>query len=974
MRDYESEKRQFGERLAGKLQTMFGRTPNTASKGQFYEALAMLTRDLLMERWAASRELLEQEPGKELYYLSMEFLMGRALGNNLVNLGIEELASDVCQEFGVPLEEVREYEPDPGLGNGGLGRLAACFLDSLSTMGLTAQGCGIRYENGLFKQKIIDGFQVEVSDPWLEHGTVWEVPAPEETETVRFGGFVEYHEGGGKLKPRHIGYQKVLAVPHDVPILGYHSEVVNSLRLWAAKAEERFDMGRFGAGDYLSAVEQREAAEVISKVLYPEDQHLQGKELRLKQQYFFVSASIQGMVRKFRRFNKPIQQLPEYVVVHINDTHPALAIPELMRILLDEEDLDWDSAWDIALQVFAYTNHTILEEALERWPCSLVQELLPRIYDIIDAINERFCQELWEAYPGQWDRIARMAIIGDDQIRMAHLAIVGSYSVNGVAQLHAEILKNQVFREFHEFYPNKIRGITNGVSFRRFLLKANPELAHLISEEAGSGWILHHERLQRFQKQADNPRVQKRLQEIRLQNKRNLAAYIKEHNGIDVDPHSIFDVHVKRLHEYKRQLMNIMHVMHLYNQLRDNPDKPMHPRTFIFGAKAAPGYRIAKLIIKLIHAVGRKINADPSIKGKLKVVFLEDYRVSLAEKIIPAADVSEQISTAGKEASGTGNMKFMLNGALTVGTLDGANVEIRDAVGEDNIFIFGLTAEETSRYYQAGGYDQRAVIEEHEGLQKVLQQLIDGTYTPKNRDMFRELYDTLVHGRGGMADPYFVLKDFAAYCETQEKVDKVYREGTDWWRQALTNIAQAGVFSSDRTIGQYNEEIWELPQHDFSTYDLSTGLYNHNFMEKRLESMIGNCSVIALDIRRFHEVNRQFNYSIGDRVLRHAAQTVYQAVGQSDLVGLSRTGDLLILLPSRSQEEANAVAQRIQDALAASPFTVERQTINIPVAMALYTSYKEEPADRVLRRLNKTLQQAKADEVRTFKHYRELTG
>ncbi len=972
MREFEMEQRQFSEQLVSKLQRMFGRSPKSASKGQLYEALAMLTRDLLMERWALSRERMEDEGGKELYYLSMEFLMGRTLGNNLVNLGIEDLAAEACREFGLSLDDISEYEQDAGLGNGGLGRLAACFMDSLSTVGLVAQGCGIRYENGLFKQRILDGFQVEVSDPWLETGAVWEVPVPEEMETVRFGGIVEYKQVGQRLKVNHIGYQSVLAVPHDVPVLGYHSEVVNSLRLWGARALQRFDMSRFGAGEYLSAVEERESAEVISKVLYPEDQHPEGKELRLKQQYFFVSASIQSMMRRYRRLGKPLNRLPDHVVVHINDTHPALAIPELMRILLDEDGLDWESAWRISTKVFAYTNHTILEEALERWPRSLMKNLLPRIYDIVDAINERFCAELWQAYPKEWDKISRMAIVGGDEVRMAHLAIVGSYSVNGVAKLHADILKKHVFVEFHQFYPGKFRGITNGVTFRRFVLKANPQLAELITDSVGTSWKLRPQSLRKFNRVIDDEQVQRRFQEIRYANKKHLTAYIKDVTGLAVDPTSIFDVQVKRLHEYKRQLLNVLHIMHLYNVLRANPDHPMHPRTFIFAGKAAPGYRAAKQIIKLIHNVGQRINHDLAIQGKLKVVFLEDYRVSLAEKIIPAADVSEQISTAGKEASGTGNMKFMANGALTVGTLDGANVEILEAVGPDSVYIFGLTAEETNAYYANGGYDPRVVIEGNDDLRKVLEQLIDGTYAPGNPEMFRDLYQSLVYGHHGMADPYFVLADFAAYCHIQEQVDRDYREGKDWWRRALHNVAQAGVFSSDRTIRQYNDEVWHLPQHDFSTFHAGTGLYNYNFMEQHMKDLASGCSLIAVDIRRFQELNRTLTYTIGDQVLRHVAAVVEANIGSQDMVGMSHAGDLIALLPDSTAEDTKRLAAKLQEALAAEPFMLQGRPLPVAVAMALYTCRGDETPRGIFQRMEEALATAKQAETVQITHYDEL--
>lgn len=790
---------------------MFGRSIRGVSEDQIYRAISQVVSDLVKEQRAYSRELMRNHQGKELYYLSMEFLMGRALGNNLINLGIADVVEEVCTELGLELRELQEIEPDPGLGNGGLGRLAACFMDSLASLGLKATGCGIRYEYGLFQQKIVDGYQVEISDPWLENGSNWEIALPEETEIVKFGGFVEATEVDGRLVYEHKGYQSVRAVPYEMPIMGYDSEVVNSLRLWAARATKHLDMSLFGQGKYLDALEEKELAEVISKVLYPDDNHPEGKALRLKQQYFFVSASVQSIVRKYKKQYGPnFSQFPEHVVIHINDTHPALAIPELMRILIDEEGLDWDQAWTVTKSTFAYTNHTIMEEALERWPEALFRDLLPRLWDIVYEFNERFCASLWERYPGDWDKIARMSIIAHHEVKMAHLCIVGSFSVNGVAQLHSQILREQVFAEFAEFYPEKFTNVTNGVTFRRFLLKANPGLADLLTDRIGDAWIRKPEELSQFLRYQDDQATQKALARVRYDNKVALAKYISDHNHVRVDPRSIFDVQIKRLHEYKRQLLNILHVLHLYNRLLEDPSFDMHPRTFIFGAKAAPGYGMAKLIIKLIHDVAERINNDRTIDDRLKVVFLENYRVSLAEAIIPASDVSEQISTAGKEASGTGNMKFMLNGALTIGTLDGANVEIDQAVGRDNIFIFGLTAEETNQYYLDGTYRPYEVYMADPYLKQVLDQLVNGFVNAQHVALYQDLQHGLLHGWGGMADPYFVLKDFASYRHAHEKINEQYMQPALWWKKAIINIGNAGYFSSDRTIEDYNQRIWKL--------------------------------------------------------------------------------------------------------------------------------------------------------------------
>jgi starch phosphorylase len=807
------QKREIREFIEQKLQGLFGVSISHANKKQLYKAIALVVRDRIMEKWAESEERVHQDNGKKLYYMSMEFLVGRALSNNLASMAMDKSLEAVCKEMGVDLNAIKEVEVDPGLGNGGLGRLAACFLDSLATLKLEGHGCGIRYEYGLFKQKIVDGYQVEVCDSWLEDGHVWEVEKPEESETVRFGGTIKRCDDNGTPRFTHEEFQTVKAVPYDVPVVGHASPVINTLRLWGARPTQHLDMRLFNRGEYTRALAENNLVEVISQVLYPEDSHEQGKTLRLKQQYFFVSAGVQSILRQFKVNGNSLPVFADKTVIHINDTHPSMAIPELMRIFL-EEGMTWDEAWGIVTKTFAYTNHTIMSEALEKWPVALFKKILPQIYCIVEEINERFCRALWKVYPEDWQRISEMAIIAHGEVRMAHLAIVGSFSVNGVSTLHTEILQNQVFDKFHAVFPGRFRAITNGITHRRFLCIANPELSALISAHIGSQWVEHPLRLKDFSKTAANREVKEALRDIRRQKKERLAAYIQEHNSITVDVNSIFDVQVKRLHEYKRQLLNVLHIMHLYNQLHDNPGLQMHPRTFIFSAKASAAYHMAKLIIKLINAVGDKINNDPAIANKIKVVFLANYRVSLAELIVPATDVSEQISTAGKEASGTGNMKFMINGALTIGTLDGANVEMSQAVGRDNIYIFGLTAEEVRRIYQSGDYRPQAVAEADPSLKRVLDQLIDGTYS-EDRNLFRPLYESLLYGNNGsMADPYLLLKDFDAYRSMHQQVEADYRNPELWWSKAIANIACAGIFSSDRTIEEYNEQIWNLPKHE----------------------------------------------------------------------------------------------------------------------------------------------------------------
>jgi starch phosphorylase len=812
--DYEKEKTRIKDSIEGKLRRHFGKSIEDATKNQLYKACAMTIRDEIMEKWTNSAEEIEEQNGKQLYYLSVEFLMGRALGNNIMNFIKSDVYKDACSELGISIDSLEETEPDAGLGNGGLGRLAACFMDSLTTLGLPGTGCSIRYEYGLFKQRIIDGYQIEMPDPWLEDGSIWEIQKPEEQEEVRYGGRIIESYENGKLKFKHEGYHSVMAIPYDVPVTGYKSKVVNSLRLWSARSPKYIDMGLFSRGDYRRASEEKEIAEVISKVLYPEDNHYEGKALRLKQHYFFVSATMQYIVRKHKLNNK-LKNLPDKVAVHINDTHPSLAIPELMRILVDIEGMEWEEAWDITTRTFAYTNHTIMSEALERWPVQLFKEQLPRIYMIICEINERYCKMLWNHFPGQWDKISSMAIIAYDELRMANLCMAGSHSINGVSELHTEILKNQVFNDFYRVKPENFCSITNGITHRRWLLHANPGLASLINDSIGDGWILNPVELEGLSAFADDSSFKEKFGAVKRENKVRLAEYIKDYNNVIVDPDSIFDVQVKRLHEYKRQLLNIFHIMYLYNRLTANPNSDIHPRTFIFGAKASPGYQRAKLIIKLINTIADKINNDKSINGKLKVVFLEDYKVSLAEKIMPAAELSEQLSTAGKEASGTGNMKFMLNGALTVGTLDGANIEIKELVGSKNIFIFGLTASQINKFYEFGGYDSREIYEQNAALKTIIDQLINGFFTNDNTKIFNDIYHSLLFKNGNMADPYFVLKDFESYVHIQERVDRKYRKPESWNRKAIINVAKSGYFSSDRTVAEYNNKIWNLQKVDF---------------------------------------------------------------------------------------------------------------------------------------------------------------
>ena len=737
--------------------------------------------------------------------MSMEFLMGRALGNNLINMSMYGEVKEALDELGVDLNAVEDQEPDPALGNGGLGRLAACFLDSLATLNYPAYGCGIRYKYGMFKQGIKDGYQVEMPDDWLKDGNPFEVKRSEYAVEVKFGGYVRVENKNGRNYFIQEGYQSVRAVPYDLPVIGYGNNVVNTLRIWDAEAIQEFCLDSFDKGEYEKAVEQQNLAKTIVEVLYPNDNHYAGKELRLRQQYFFISASVQRAILKFKELNKDIHKLPEKVTFQMNDTHPTVAVAELMRILMDEEGLEWDDAWDITTRTCAYTNHTIMAEALEKWPIELFSRLLPRIYQIVEEINRRFVLKIQEMYPGNQDKVKNMAVLYDGQVKMAHLAIAGSYSVNGVAALHTKILEERELKDFYEMRPEQFNNKTNGITQRRFLLHANPLLANWITDKIGDEWITNLSHLKKLKVYVNDEKCQHEFMNIKYQNKIRLAKYIKEHNNVDVDPRSIFDVQVKRLHEYKRQLLNILHVMHLYNRLKTEPEFDMYPRTFIFGAKASAGYKRAKLIIKLINSVADVVNNDASIEGKIKVVFIENYRVSNAEIIFAAADVSEQISTASREASGTGNMKFMLNGAPTLGTMDGANVEIVEEVGIENAFIFGLSAEEVMKYEREGGYNPMDIYNNNQAVRRVLTQLIDGTYASDDPDRFRDLYDSLTK-----EDVYFILKDFDSYAEAQQKVDKAYQDEKGWAKMAMLNTACAGKFSSDRTIEEYAKEIWKL--------------------------------------------------------------------------------------------------------------------------------------------------------------------
>ncbi len=799
------DKEKFKKELESNVRMLFRRKLEEATPQQIYQAVAYSVKDDIIDNWIETHKAYEKQDKKMVYYMSMEFLMGRALGNNMINLLCYDDVRETLEELGLDLNLIEDQEPDAALGNGGLGRLAACFLDSLATLGYPAYGCGIRYRYGMFKQKIENGYQVEVPDNWLKYGNPFEIKRDEYAVEVKFGGYVDVEMHNGRQKFVQKGYQSVRAVPYDMPIVGYGNHIVNTLRIWDAEAINNFNLDSFDKGEYQKAVEQENLARTICEVLYPNDNHMAGKELRLKQQYFFISASVQRAVAKYKQTHDDIRKFHEKVTFQLNDTHPTVAVAELMRILVDEEGLEWDEAWEVTRKTCAYTNHTIMAEALEKWPIELFSRLLPRVYQIVEEINRRFVIEIQNKYPGDQEKIRKMAILYDGQVRMAHLAIAGSYSVNGVARLHTEILKKRELRDFYEMMPEKFNNKTNGITQRRFLLHGNPLLASWVTDKIGDDWITNLDHLKHLKVYVDDEKCQQEFMNIKYQNKVRLAKYIKEHNGIDVDPRSIFDCQVKRLHEYKRQLMNILHVMYLYNELKAHPDMDIVPRTFIFGAKAAAGYYTAKLTIKLINAVADKINNDSSINGKIKVVFIEDYRVSNAELIFAAADVSEQISTASKEASGTGNMKFMLNGALTLGTMDGANVEIVEEVGKDNAFIFGLSAEQVMEYEKNGNYNPRDVYNNNQDVRQVLTQLVNGFYSPENPELFRALYDALLE-----KDTYFTLLDFDSYKEAHNRIDAAYRDEQHWARTAMLQTASAGKFSSDRTIEEYAKEMWHL--------------------------------------------------------------------------------------------------------------------------------------------------------------------
>ena len=806
------KKEAFKKSVKDNVKFLYRKTIEEATQEQIFQAVSYSVKDVIIDNWLATQKAYDEQDPKIVYYMSMEFLMGRALGNNLINLCAYGEVKEALEELGFDLNCIEDQEPDPALGNGGLGRLAACFLDSLATLNYAAYGCGIRYHYGMFKQKIQNGYQIEVPDNWLKNGYPFELRRPEYAKEVHFGGYVrvEYDPEKGGNKFIHEGYQAVKAIPYDMPITGYDNDVVNTLRIWDAEPIVDFELDSFDKGDYKKAVEQENLARNIVEVLYPNDNHYAGKELRLKQQYFFVSASLQAAIAKYKKKHDDIHKLYEKVTFQMNDTHPTVAVAELMRILMDEEGLGWDEAWEVTRKSVAYTNHTIMSEALEKWPIELFSRLLPRVYQIIEEINRRFILEIQAKYPGNYEKIKKMAIIYDGQVKMAHLAIAAGYSVNGVACLHTEILKNQELKDFYEMMPEKFNNKTNGITQRRFLLHANPLLADWITEHIGPDWITDLPQLKKLAVYADDEKALQEFMNIKFKNKERLAKYILEHNGVEVDPHSIFDVQVKRLHEYKRQLLNILHVIYLYNQIKMHPEMEFYPRTFIFGAKASAGYATAKKIIKLINSVADVVNNDASINGKIKVVFIENYRVSNAEWIFAAADVSEQISTASKEASGTGNMKFMLNGAPTLGTMDGANVEIVEEVGAENAFIFGLSSDEVINYENNGGYDPNVIYNTDEEIRQVLMQLINGTFS-SDTELFRDLYDSLLNTKNtDRADRYFILADFRSYADAQKRVEAAYKDEKGWAKKALLNTACSGKFTSDRTIQEYVDDIWHL--------------------------------------------------------------------------------------------------------------------------------------------------------------------
>ena len=809
----EFKKETFKKNVKENVKNMFRTTLEEANPQQVYQAVCYAVKDVIIDNWMKTQQVIDEKDPKIVYYMSMEFLTGRYLGNNLLNLTAYREVKEALEEMNIDLNAVEDQERDPALGNGGLGRLAACFLDSLASLGYVAYGCGIRYHYGMFKQEIRDGYQVEVPDNWLKNGYPFELKRPEYAKEIKFGGYVRvnYNPETGRNDFIQEGYQSVRAVPYDLPVVGYGNNVVDTLRIWDAEAINDFQLDSFDKGDYHKAVEQENLARTIVEVLYPNDAHMAGKELRLKQQYFFISASVQTAIKKYKKHHSDIKKLYEKVTFQMNDTHPTVAVPELMRILMDEEGLSWDDAWEVTTKTCAYTNHTIMAEALEKWPIELFSRLLPRVYQIVEEINRRFLERVRAQYPGNEEKVKKMAVIYDGQVRMANLAIVGGYSVNGVARLHTEILEKRELKDFYEMMPEKFNNKTNGITQRRFLLHGNPLLADWVTDHVGGDWVTNLSKLSGLAVYADDEKAQAEFMNIKYQNKVRLARYIQEHNGIEVDPRSIFDVQVKRLHEYKRQLLNILHVMYLYNKIKEHPEMPFYPRTFIFGAKASAGYAKAKKIIKLINSVADVINHDDSIKGKIKVVFIEDYRVSNAELIFAAADVSEQISTASKEASGTGNMKFMLNGALTLGTMDGANVEIVEEVGEDNAFIFGLSADEVMNFEKNGGYEPMQYFNNDPDIRQVLMQLINGMYSGGDMNLFRDLYDSLLQSnQWEKADQYFILADFKSYAAAQERVEARYRDEKAWARSAMLNTAKSGKFSSDRTIQEYVDDIWHL--------------------------------------------------------------------------------------------------------------------------------------------------------------------
>ena len=812
MIDKQFEKEEFKKSVKENVKFLYRKTLEEATQEQIFQAVSYTVKDVIIDNWLKSQKAYEKQDPKIVYYMSMEFLMGRALGNNLINLGAYGEVKEALEELGLDINCIEDQEPDPALGNGGLGRLAACFLDSLATLNYCAYGCGIRYHYGMFKQEIRDGYQVEVPDNWLKNGYPFELRRPEYAKEVHFGGYVrvEWDPVKNENKFIHEGYQAVKAVPYDMPITGYNNDVVNTLRIWDADPIVDFNLDSFDKGDYHNAVEQENLARTIVEVLYPNDNHMAGKELRLKQQYFFVSASLQAAIAKYKKTHDDITKLHEKVVFQMNDTHPTVAVAELMRILIDEEGLGWDQAWDITTKCCAYTNHTIMSEALEKWPIELFSRLLPRVYQIVEEINRRFILEIQQKYPGNYEKVKKMAIIYDGQVKMAHLAIVAGYSVNGVARLHTEILKNQELKDFYEMMPEKFNNKTNGITQRRFLAHGNPLLADWVTDKIGPDWITDLSQISKLKVYADDDKALQEFMTIKFKNKERLAKYILEHNGVEVDPHSIFDIQVKRLHEYKRQLLNILHVIYLYNQIKAHPEMDFYPRTFIFGAKASAAYARAKKIIKLINCVADVVNNDASINGKLKVVFIENYRVSNAEIIFAAADVSEQISTASKEASGTGNMKFMLNGAPTLGTMDGANVEIVQEVGEENAFIFGMSSDQIINYENNGGYDPDFIYNTDPEIRQVLMQLINGTFS-SDTEMFRDIYNSLLDKRNmPRPDQYFILGDFRSYAEAQKRVEAAYKDEKRWAKMALLNTACSGKFTSDRTIQEYVDDIWHL--------------------------------------------------------------------------------------------------------------------------------------------------------------------